>query len=130
MGKVVKQPHGGALDFIQKGEVRNPTGKKGKSFKKLIKEALRQPKFLEYLEKEVSHKEAMTLLLVKDAADEDQDPNIRMKAALTIMDRIEGTAVNRSENKHKISGFNPDNLTDEDKRKMLEIAEKGETKWV
>ena len=94
----------------QKGEVRNPNGKKPgtKSFKKILRQLLKSGTKVEDFDEsgkllniKMTRKEAMMFLLVKDATNADEDPNVRFRATKEIMDRVEGQAKQKIDLKKK-----------------------------
>jgi hypothetical protein len=96
----IKGGKGGMIKPPQPGEVRNPKGgKKGPSFKKIMRKMLAHTTDMEGVK--MTKKEKSVLLLIGDAIDEDLDPIVRMKALTTIMDRVEGQSKTKSEVKHK-----------------------------
>lgn len=91
--KIPGKGGGGWVSPPQKGEVRNPHGNRGqKSFKKLLKKFLADEIDLDDFTGtlKMSKKDAIAFLMIRDATDADQDPAIRLRAAITVMDRVEG----------------------------------------
>jgi hypothetical protein len=106
MAELEEQPHGGALYRPSKGETANPNGRpKGvKSFKRILKELLKENTTITDITGEIkslSKKEAGILLLVRDATNEDEDPNVRMKALNMVMEKIDGKAVAKADINHR-----------------------------
>lgn len=94
--KKVAARNGGEFMAAEKGDVLNPGGKpKGtKSFKTILKKFLAQEIDLEDFNSQtklrLTKKQAMSFLLIRDAVNPDEDPNVRMKATQMVMNRVEG----------------------------------------
>jgi len=106
MAELEPQQQGGALYRPAKGETANPNGRpKGiKSFKRILKELLKSEVKAEDLQGvfvQLTAKEAATLLLVKDAVNENLEANTRMKALNMVMEKIDGKAVAKADINHR-----------------------------
>ena len=106
MAELEPQHQGGALYRPAKGETANPNGRpKGvKSFKRILKELLKSEVKAEDLQGvfvQLTAKEAATLLLVKDAVNENLEANTRMKALNMVMEKIDGKAVAKADINHR-----------------------------
>lgn len=94
MAKQVPGRNGGTLTRPEKGEVLNPKGrtKGSRGVKKILKMLLDAEIDVEEAGEllRISKKQAMLLLLVNRATDEDEDPEIQMKASKMVLDRLQG----------------------------------------
>lgn len=94
--KEIAAKNGGVFMTAEKGDVLNPKGKpKGtKSFKTILKKFLSQEIDLDDFNTQtklrLTKKQAMSFLLIRDAINPDEDPNVRMKATQMVMNRVEG----------------------------------------
>ena len=93
----IEGQNGGTLTPFEKGKSGNPKGKQPgkKSFKRILKEILSHKMPIEYNGRNIilTKKEVAMLLLVRHATDEDQDPNVQMKAVAMIMEKLEPKAL-------------------------------------
>jgi hypothetical protein len=76
----------------------------------------------------MTRREAMLLRIIEDAVN-DEDPNVRLKAAGMVMDRTEGKAPNTTEHTGKDGSpievkVSTDTLTIEEKRLLVKLARK------
>ncbi len=98
------QKHGGILTTAEKGDVLNPKGRpKGvKGLKTILKRLLDMDITVEEAGEalKMSKKEAMLLLMIQRATDQDEDPAIQLKASQMVLDRLQG----KPEQKHKHQG--------------------------
>ncbi len=89
-----KQKHGGELTRPEKGEVLNPKGRpKGAlGVKKTLKRLLSMEISVEEAGKvlKMPKKDAMLLIMIQRATDQDEDPAIQLKASQMILDRLAG----------------------------------------
>jgi|LakMenE01Jun11ns_1017448.scaffolds.fasta_scaffold9816881_2 hypothetical protein len=92
--KRVKTKTGGQLAMAEKGDVLNPNGRpKGAlgikaTLKKLLAHEIDIVEAGEILK--LPKKEAMLLLMIQRATDQDEDPAIQLKATQMILDRLQG----------------------------------------
>jgi hypothetical protein len=94
MAKKMPGKNGGTLTRAEKGEVLNPNGRpKGAlgikaTLKKLLAHEIEIAEAGEILK--LPKKEAMLLLMIQRATDQDEDPAIQLKATQMILDRLQG----------------------------------------
>ena len=129
-----KQPHGGVLQRLEKGDVINPTGKVPGtlSFKKLFRQFMAEEITIEDLNEKsgkrvMSRKHAAVFLAAKTASTEDEDPAVRLRHLELIMKKMEGDTVQKIELKNK-DGADFSRLTTDELRALANIRKKATEK--
>lgn len=115
----------------EKGDVLNPKGKEPgtKSFKKILRDFLSEKITLETLAEhgKITKKQAMMLLTVQTAINEDEDPNVRLKAVEFIAKKMEGDATQKFEIKNKGDKATSNEVTPDQVDKILKVLGNGNT---